>query len=528
MKPNYKLTKLTALCGAAAVAAASCAEERPQPNILFVMADDHTSQAIGVYNSILSPLNPTPVIDQVAREGVVFENCFCTNGISTPSRACIISGQYSQTNGALDLYDTLDMRKQYLPRELKALGYETAMVGKWHLKSEPVGFDFYEVLPLQGKYFNPTFRVRGDKAWEKNTTSYKGHVSDIVTDISLNWLKNRDKTKPFFLMHHFKAPHDNFEYAPRYESYLADVDIPEPTTLYGQPAEGYGSEATRGRNDSLIHLIGSSISKRNHDRNMGAVLKVDQSLEGDAYTHASYQKYLKAYLRCVKGVDDNLARIIQYLKDEGVYDNTIIVYTGDQGLFLGEHDYQDKRWMYDPSMRMPFIVRYPESIKAGSRTDLLINNTDFAPTLIEMAGGKTPDYMQGKSFAKQMQGLSDEELREATYYRYWMHMASKHCNPAHFGVRTKRYKLIFFYGVDYVPGGRNLWGGRNGLITPSAWEFYDMERDPQELKNEYKNPKYAKIIADLKQEILRQRKELNEEDTKYPHIQKIINENWNK
>ncbi|MFI3289629.1 MAG: sulfatase [Rikenellaceae bacterium] len=508
-------------------AACSTSPKVPQPNILYIMADDHTSQAIGVYESILTPLNPTPNIDEMARGGVVFDNCFCTNSISTPSRACIISGQYSQTNGALDLYDTLNVAKQYLPMELKKLGYQTAMVGKWHLKSEPAAFDYYEVLPLQGKYFNPTFRVRGEGEWEENENKYEGYVTDIVTDISLDWLKNRDKTKPFFLMHHFKAPHDNFEFAPRYKDYLEDVEIPEPHSLYGQPAEGYGSEATRGRNDSLIHLIGSSVSKRNHDRDQGRALKIDQSLEGDEYTHLSYQTYLKHYLRCVKGVDDNMARIIQYLKDEGIYDNTIIVYTGDQGMFLGEHDYIDKRWMYDPSMRMPFIVRYPPAIKADTRSDLLINNTDFAPTLIEMAGGEAPDYMQGKSFAKQLKGLSDEELREATYYRYWMHMASMHCNPAHFGVRTKRYKLMFFYGVDYVPGGRNLWGGRNGLVTPAAWEFYDLESDPDEMRNEYKNPKYAKIIADLKEEILRQRKELNEGDEKFPHIQKIIDEHWN-
>ncbi len=519
--------KLVTIVGVSSTIIGCSNEVKKQPNILYIMADDHTSQAIGVYNSILSPLNPTPIIDQIAHEGVVFDNCFCTNGISTPSRACIISGQYSQTNGALDLYDTLNTTKQYLPIELKKLGYQTAMVGKWHLKSEPSAFDYYEVLPLQGKYFNPTFRVRGDGEWTENETHYKGHVSDIVTDISLEWLKSRDKSKPFFLMHHFKAPHDNFEFAPRYKEYLEDVDIPEPHNLYDQPAEGFGSEATRGSNDSLIHLIGSSISKRNYDRNMGAVLKIDQSLEGHEYTHASYQRYLKYYLRCVKGVDDNMARIIQYLKDEGIYDNTIIIYTGDQGLFLGEHDYQDKRWMYDPSMRMPFIVRYPHSVKAGTRSDLLINNTDFAPTLIEMAGGTTPEYMQGKSFAKQLQGLSSEELRETTYYRYWMHMGSKHCNPAHFGVRSKRYKLIFYYGVDFVPGGRNLWGGRNGLVTPPAWEFYDMKADPHEMRNEYKNPKYADIIADLKGEILRQRKELNEGDEKYPHIQQIIDKHWN-
>ena len=501
-----------------------------KPNILFIMSDDHTSQAIGAYKSHLSPLNPTPNIDKMASEGAVFSNVFCTNSISTPSRACILSGQYSQTTGVLDLYDTLSVEKQYLPLELKKLGYQTAVVGKWHLKSEPRNFDFYEVFPLQGAYFNPTFRVRGDKEWEKNERKYKGHCSDIVADISIKWLKGRDKTKPFFLCHHFKAPHDKFEYAPRYKDYLADVKVPEPDNLYDQPVPGAGSVATRGENDSMVGMIGSSISRRNENRNMGQLFKVDKNLSDKEYTAESYQQYLKAYLRCVKGVDDNFKRIIDYLKAEGIYDNTIIIYTADQGLFLGEKDYQDKRWMYEESLRMPFIVKYPKGMGSdkvrGQVLDFLINNTDFAPTLIELAGGTPPDYMQGHSFAKQLKGESEEEIRHATYYRYWMHMASMHSNPSHFGVRTKKHKLIFFYGVDRVPGGRNLWGGRNGWVTPVGWEFYDLEKDPKEMKNEYKNPAYAQIIKELKQEILKQRKDLNEGDEKYPHIQKLINDHW--
>ena len=502
-----------------------------KPNILFIMSDDHTSQAIGAYESHLSPLNPTPNIDKMASEGVRFSNAFCTNSISTPSRACILSGQYSQTTGVLDLYDTLRVEHQHLPVELKKLGYQTAVVGKWHLKSEPAAFDFYEVLPLQGAYFDPTFRVRGEQEWEKNVRKYEGHCSDVVTDISLKWLSERDKTKPFFLCHHFKAPHDKFEYAPRYEEYLADVKVPEPANLYDQPAPGAGSVATRGAEDSLVWMIGSSISKRNPNRNMGQMFKVDTTLSDREYTSASYQHYLKAYLRCVKGVDDNFKRIMDYLKAEGIYDNTIIIYTADQGLFLGEKDYQDKRWMYEESMRMPFIVKYPKgmapNVARGEVMDFLVNNTDFAPTLIELAGGEVPSYMQGFSFADQLTGKSEKEIRHATYYRYWMHMASMHSNPSHFGVRTKKHKLIFFYGVDRVPGGRNLWGGRNGWVTPAGWEFYDLEKDPCEMKNEYNNPAYAKVIKELKAEILKQRKELNEEDEKYPHIEAIIKEHWN-
>ena len=515
-----------------AVTLAACSAQKQKPNILYIMSDDHTSQAIGVYNSHLASLNPTPNIDKMAKEGVVMSNVFCTNSISSPSRACVLSGQYSQTTGALDLYDSLPASKQFLPMEMKKLGYQTAIIGKWHLKCEPAAFDFYEVLPLQGAYFNPTFRVRGDKPWTFNTTKYEGHSSDIVTDISLKWLKERDKTKPFFLCHQFKAPHDKFEYAPRYEDYLKDVSIPEPSNLYNQPVPGAGSIATRGVNDSLVGMIGSSISKRNMNRNMGQLMKTDQNLEGDDYTRDSYQRYLKAYLRCVKGVDDNFKRIMDYLKEEGIYDNTIIIYTADQGLFLGEKDYQDKRWMYEESMRMPFIVKYPKGmapdVARGEVMDYLVNNTDFAPTLIEIAGGETPSYMQGKSFAKQLMGESKEEIRELTYYRYWMHMASMHSNPSHFGIRTKKYKLMFFYGVDRVPGGRNLWGGRNGWVTPPGWEFYDLEKDPKEMRNEYYNPEYAEVIAKMKNDLQAERKNLNEEDTKYPHIQKIIDEHWNK
>lgn len=501
--------------------------QEKRPNILFVMSDDHTSQAIGVYGSILSKLNPTPVIDKIAREGMIFDNMFCNNSISTPSRASIISGQYSQTNGVLDLYGEIDPKKQYLPMELKKLGYQTAMIGKWHLKSEPSAFDFYEVLPNQGVYFNPVFLVRGDKKWGENKEQFKGHSTEIITNISLNWLKHRDKTKPFFLMHHFKAPHDNFEYSPFYDDYLDDVEIPEPDNLYNQPAPGFGSVGTRGYNDSLVRAIGSSVSKRNTLRNIGMQMKIDTTLSDREYTHQSYQKYLKHYLRCVKGVDDNLKRIIDYLKKEGIYDNTIIVYTGDQGLMLGEHDFIDKRWIYDESMRMPFIIRYPKLIQPNTHTDLLANNTDFAPTLIEMAGGKAPDYMQGHSFINTLEGKPQDDWRTSTYYRYWMHMGSKHSNPAHFGLRTKDYKLVFYYGVDFVPGGRNLWGGRNGWITPPAWEFYDLTKDPKEMHNEYKNPHYKKIIADLKKRLIKERKELNETDEKYPHIQKIIDRHWN-
>ena len=557
------MNKIVFVCLVFTLCNAYCQEPQntssKKPNIIFIMSDDHTTQALGIYGSRLAPLNPTPTLDKLAKEGIVFDNCFVNNSICTPSRAAILSGQHSQANGVIDLEGVLPMEKQYLPIEMKKLGYQTAMIGKWHLKEQP-NFDYFNVLTKhgqQGSYFDPyltetgmNFKEEGDPAYEGK--QYKGHSSDIITDISIDWLKHKlDKSKPFILFHQFKAPHDDFEFAPRYLDYLEDTYIPEPASLYENGNNG--SVATRGNNDSLIHVIGSSVSKRNTIRSMGLRLwsddftknnnpgfdpskKIWPEMNDTEYTHATYQEYMKRYLRCVKGVDDNVARLIKFLKDQGLYENTIIVYTGDQGFMLGEHDYIDKRWMYEESLRMPFFVRYPEKIKAGIRTDAIINNTDFAPTLIEMAGGIPPEQMQGHSFKSILEtGNEPKDWQQSTYYRYWMHMAHAHANPAHFGIRTKEYKLIFFYGKYWVDTdnpdadwNKKSWGNRFTFHTPAAWEFYDLSIDPKEMNNAYNNPKYKEIIADLKLQLIEKRKELNEEDgEKYPHIQKVIDEHWN-
>ncbi|WP_394344134.1 sulfatase family protein [Aureibaculum algae] len=523
------------------------------------MADDHTTQAFGIYGSRLASLNPTPTLDKIANEGMIFDNCYVTNSICTPSRATILTGQYSQANGVLDLEGVLPTENQYLPAEIKKLGYQTALIGKYHLSSKP-NFDYYNVLTAhgeQGTYFDPVltetgmnFALENDPKFEGK--KYEGHSSDVITDISIDWLKNkRDKSKPFMLMYQFKAPHDNFEYAPRYKDYLNDTYIPEPASLYHNGNNG--SVATRGANDSLINVIGSSVSRRNTIRSMGMTMwdkssikdsnpefnpsqKLYDFISDKEYTHETYQEYLKRYLRCVKGVDDNVARMIQFLKDEGLYDNTIIVYTGDQGFMLGEHDYIDKRWMYEESMRMPFFVRYPKLIQPGSRTDAIINNADFAPTLIELAGGNPPEQMQGHSFESILKTAKEPEgWQQSTYYRYWMHMAHKHANPAHFGIRTKRYKLIFFYGKYWVDTkdmkatwNKESWGNSFEMDTPAAWEFYDLKVDPNEMNNAYNELEYAETITDLKKQLIAKRKELNEEDgDKFPHIQKVIDAHWN-
>lgn len=503
------------------------ADSPSKPNILFIMSDDHTTQALGIYGSRLASLNPTPNIDQLAHEGMTFSSVFCNNSICTPSRASIITGQYSQTNGVLDLLGRIPPEQQYLPMEMSKAGYLTAMIGKWHLKEEPAAFDYYNVLPGQGRYFDPVTRDIKKGEWPENTAQHKGHSSDVITDLSLNWLEIRDKSRPFFLMHHFKAPHDMFVNAKRYDSYLEDTKIPEPENLYDQPGSSFGSVSTRGFDDELIGTIGASVSKRSNAWELGKRLGIDESLPEPEYTSIVYQTLLKKYLRCVKGVDDNVKRLIDYLKEEGIYDNTLIIYTGDQGFFLGEHDFFDKRWMYEEAMRMPFVVRYPKTLEQGSQSDLLINNTDFAPTLIDFAGGQVPDLMQGKSFARTLKGESEVDWRDATYYRYWMHMAHRLGNPAHFGIRTKKYKLIFFYGVDFEdPPRLNYWGSQADIVTPPGWELYDLEDDPYEMNNLYTKTEYSGIIVELKEKLMSLREELNETDSNYPHIQKIIDEHW--
>jgi len=503
------------LLAARAVAQADSPAKTPiRPNVLFIMSDDHTSQAIGAYGSRLAALDPTPVIDTLAKEGMLFENCYVTNSICTPSRACIITGQYSHINGVYTLNERVLPENQTLAIEMRKAGYDTAMVGKWHLKEEP-NFDYYKVLPGQGSYHDPTFRDKLAGAWPNNIVKMDGHSSDRITDITLEWFKNnRDKSKPFFLMHHYKSPHDMFENAARYETYLENTHIPEPESLWRQP--NFGSLATRGFEDECYGVIGTSIGRRHIFRNYTKLWAKDPDLSDEEATRLAYQTYLKKYLRCVKGVDDNLGRLFAYLKDEGLYDNTLIMYTGDQGFMLGEHDYMDKRWMYEESQRMPLLVRYPKTVAPGSRTDAMVENVDFAATMLAFAGVDTPESMQGRSF-KHICETGDEpaDWKQAVYYRYWMHMAH-HWNPSHFGIRTKDHKLIFYYGCDREGGNQ----------TPPAWELYDMKNDPHEVDNIYDDPGNADLIKKLKAQLAERRRQIRDTDEQFPEMLAVIDEFW--
>ncbi|HAV64712.1 MAG TPA: acetylglucosamine-6-sulfatase [Verrucomicrobiales bacterium] len=511
------MKSIFSLACALVVGAVSTTNAADQPNILFIMSDDHAAHAIGAYGGRLAVLNPTPTLDRLAHEGVLMKNAFCVNAICTPSRANIMTGLHSHRNGVTTLNGVVKPADQTLAIEMKRAGYETAVIGKWHLQEEPAAFDFYTVLPGQGSYFNPVFLVRGPQPWPRNEIRTGGydskHSSDAITDISLKWLRERkDKSKPFFLMHHFKAPHDNFENAERYDWLYEDINIPEPESLWRR-----GNHGPVGRPQ-----YGTSIGKRNERRNMGHHMFVDPALGDAEYKREAYQRYLKKFLRCVRGIDDNILRLIEHLEKTGELDNTVIIYTADQGFNLGEHDYIDKRWMYEETLRMPFIVRYPKRFKAGTVIEDIVNNVDFTPTLLELAGipaADMPRQFQGRSFVANMEGRTPGDWPGQTYYRYWMHMAH-HDNPAHYGLRTREHKLIFFYGLPLdAPGAQNE-------PTEPWLELYDLTRDPHEMNNVINDPHYATVLAELKAKLLAEKEKIGDTDDKYPDLVKVRQATW--
>lgn len=489
---------------------------KKQPNILFIMSDDHGANAISAYQSRLSSIFKTPNLDRIANEGARFNNAYCTNAICTPSRATILTGKHSHTNGVRTLSDELDVSLETYPKMMQENGYQTAVFGKWHVHSEPQGFDHYEVLPCQGYYFDPYFL---DSSCDWSTVGkfdhevgkqHKGYVTDIITDKCMDWLKQRDEDKPFMLMCHHKAPHDDFLYHPRYEHLFDDIEIPEPESLWED--KGHRSIGSRE--------YGTTVSEKNPRRN--AVKHMSQpdyptgqldieGLDARERTKVAYQKYLKDYLRVVKGIDDNVGTILDYLDKEGLAEDTIVIYTSDQGMFLGEHDYIDKRWIYEEALQMPFLIRYPKEVKEKTIVNELVSNVDFAPTLLDYASISPASGMQGKSFRPLAKKSGLTEWPNQIYYRYWMHMAH-HDNPAHYGMRTKDYKLIFFYGLPLDAAGALP------EPTPAGWELYDLKKDPNELKNVYEEPDYADVVEQLKKQLFELKKEVGDEDQKYPEV----------
>ncbi|MFK7767918.1 MAG: sulfatase [Mariniblastus sp.] len=489
-----------------------------RPNILFIFSDDHAPHAIGAYGGWLKSVNPTPNIDSLAREGMLFQNSFCTNSICGPSRAVIITGKHSHLNGFMNNGNNFDGSQQTFPKLLQGVGYQTAMIGKWHLKSNPQGFDYWDILPGQGEYYNPRLIS------QKGKRVVEGHCTDIVTDLAIDWIKkNKSSDKPFMLMCQHKAPHRCWMPAERHLDLYKGEDLPYPATLFDK----YEDNAPASRNQEMeidrhLHIVYDLFTNPPEGWDGDPDLKTDRSgfknlkkmtpkqraawdaafkEENEAFAKADlkgrdlvkwkYQRYAKNYLRCVKGVDDSVGKLMDYLKESGLDKNTIVVYSSDQGFYVGDHGWYDKRWMYEESLTMPLIVKWPGVTKPGSVNRNLVQNLDYAETFLEMAGAKVPDDMQGRSLVPLLEGKVIKDWRKSIYYHFYEY-PSVHMVPRHNGVRTERYKLMQIYEFG-------------------EWEFYDLDQDPDEEHNLYDDPKQQKNIAAMKVELERLRTLYNDD-----------------
>jgi len=498
----FSLAVLTSVCFV------SIASAQKQPNIVFIFSDDHAPHAIGAYDGWLKDVNPTPNIDALAKQGMLFRNSFCTNAICGPSRAVIITGKHSHMNGFMNNGNKFDGGQQTFPKLLRKAGYQTAMIGKWHLKSDPQGFDYWDVLPGQGDYYNPRLKTKD------GVRQVEGHCTEIVTDLAINWLdKDRDKDKPFLLMCQHKAPHRCWMPGPKHLDLYDDVKIPEPDTLFDR----YKDNAPAARNQEMeidrhMHIIFDLFTDPPEGWDGEPNLKTDKSghknmkkmtkeqletwhaafkdeneafakanLTGEELVRWKFQRYAKNYLRCVRGVDDSVGEVMKYLKDNGLEENTVVVYSSDQGFYIGDHGWYDKRWMYEESLKMPLIIKWPGNTKPGTFNEDLVQNLDYAETFLEMAGAKVPDDMQGRSLVPFLKGEKVDDWRKSIYYHFYEY-PSVHMCPKHNGVRNERYKLIQIYEFG-------------------EWEFYDLETDPDENTNQYNNPEYKTQIATMKAEL---------------------------
>lgn len=469
-----------------------------RPNIVFVFSDDHAYQAIGAYGS---KLVETPNLDGLARAGMRFDRCLVTNSICGPSRATILTGKYSHKNGFLtNNYGVFDGSQTTMPKLLQSAGYQTAMVGKWHLVSDPTGFDYWNILPGQGAYYNPPMIEMGNKV------TYPGYTSDIITDLSLKWLKERDTEKPFLLMCQHKAPHRNWQPNLKYLGHDNDRSYPEPATLFDDYAGRGKAELeqdmtivkTMSRDDlKLVEpkgLTPDQLEKWNayYQPRNDAFEKL--GLTGKDLVRWKYNRYMHDYLACTKSVDESVGRIVTFLKENGLEENTLIVYASDQGFYLGEHGWFDKRWIFEESLRTPLIVKWPSVVKPGSTNAKIVSNVDFAETFLEAAGLPVPSDMQGKSLMPLLRGESPTDWRKSFYYHYY-EFPGAHSVRKHYGVVTDRYKLVRFYGDDV-----------------NYSELFDLKTDPQEMKSVHDAPEYSQTRIELETELARLRKELEVTD----------------
>jgi arylsulfatase A-like enzyme len=499
--------------GGAAAATAFCvsinnawASPGTRPNILWIYSDDHAQNAVSAYGGRLAEVAPTPNIDRIANEGMIFRNSFVTNSICGPCRAVVLTGLHSHLNGFKDNSCKFDGEQQTFPKLLRKAGYQTAIYGKWHLVTDPTGFDDWEVLPGQGHYYNPDFITPAGKVREE------GYVTDIITDKALKWLKEkRDPEKPFVLMMQNKAPHREWEPGPKHLTKFDDVTIPEPDTLF----DDYAGRGTAAREQDMTiektMRMGSDLKVWTEEEKKDVEMKrtygrmteeqraawdaaydpkneafLNANLEGDDLVRWKYQRYMKDYLSCIASVDDNVGRLLDYLEETGLDKNTVVFYSSDQSFYLGEHGWFDKRFIYEESLRTPLAARWPGVIKPGSEATVLVQNLDCAETFLDIAGLPVPENMQGRSMVPLMHGETPDDWRKSIYYHYYEGEGKVHNVYKHYGVRTDRYKLAYFYTLD-------------------EWEFYDLEKDPNEMKSEYDNPAYAEQVAQLKTELARLR-----------------------
>ena len=468
-----------------------------KPNILFIMADDHSAAAISAYGS---QVNQTPNLDRLANQGMRFEHVYCVNSICAPSRATILTGKYSHLNG-VPTFNRFDGSQPTVAKHLQAAGYYTGMIGKWHLGSAPTGFDHWEILPGQGVYFDPVFIDPNGQH------TGKGYVTDVITDKGIDFLKHRPADKPFYLMLHHKAPHRGWEPDEKHRLMFASRQIPEPPTLFDDYATR--TDAIRECEQKVFYDLTRRDLKLTPPEKLSdkerkqwlsvkpteVTLVVDgktNELTGDALHHWKYQRYMQDYLACVQSVDDNVGRLLDWMDQNDLATNTVVIYTSDQGFFLGEHGLYDKRFMYEDSIKMPFLIRWPEVIKSGSVQGGMAINADFAPLFMDIAGLTPPPDMQGHSFLSLLKNERPADWRRSFYYRYY-HDPGDHHTRAHYGVRTETHKLIYFWKLN-------------------QWECYDLIKDPYELHNIYDDPSQSNTVNQLKTELYRLKKELKDDD----------------